>query len=536
MGFTKLNPRQVKDAIYVGSTSGLNAYTGVMYPEPLAYVNGEKYQVKVTTTSTGLSTFNFNSLGVKKAMVNPTSQVASNDLVAGQSYIFTYDSSLDSGSGAFIRMGGGGDGSDPGGDTYFGDLLGAPYDSVALAGEFRKSRKVITSDAIIQTDDNSLIVFESATPINFTIDQLTATTKCSFINKGTGEVTFVDGVGVTHTGVSSLEGQSGSVYPTAFVYYDTATTPLIAAGGGGGGASDWGDLGGTITDQTDLVAYVGSQISAAVTGLFDDRGNFNASVNAYPSSGGSGTAGAILKGDIWTVSVAGTMPTSQPVQVGDTIRALVDTPGNTQANWAIGQNNIKNAGDVVNTPAGNISATDVQAAINELDTEKQPIDSDLTAIAALSPSNDDIIQRKAGAWTNRTIAQLAADLGIASGWTNVTTSSSTSGNFSLDMSSSIRKFFAIGTTQTGNIVLTAISNATNMMEALLTVRITGTRTLNLNAISNVKMGREETSSVRWDTSTKILTLEGLTGSSFLIIFTKDDVGNILVSASYRYEP
>lgn len=40
----------------------------------------------------------------------------------------------------------------------------------------------------------------------------------------------------------------------------------------------------------------------------------------------------------------------------------------------------------------------------------QPLDADLTAIAGLSPSNDDIIQRKTGAWTNRTMAQLIADL------------------------------------------------------------------------------------------------------------------------------
>lgn len=46
----------------------------------------------------------------------------------------------------------------------------------------------------------------------------------------------------------------------------------------------------------------------------------------------------------------------------------------------------------------------------------QPLDSDLTAIAALTPTNDDVIQRKAGAWTNRTIAQLSADLGIAAGY------------------------------------------------------------------------------------------------------------------------
>lgn len=45
-------------------------------------------------------------------------------------------------------------------------------------------------------------------------------------------------------------------------------------------------------------------------------------------------------------------------------------------------------------------------------TDAQPLDSDLTAIAALSPSNDDIIQRKAGAWTNRTPAQFKTDLAL----------------------------------------------------------------------------------------------------------------------------
>ncbi len=55
--------------------------------------------------------------------------------------------------------------------------------------------------------------------------------------------------------------------------------------------------------------------------------------------------------------------------------------------------------------------TDLQTALDA----KQPLDSDLTAIAGLAPSNDDVIQRKAGAWTNRTIAQLKADLAITAG-------------------------------------------------------------------------------------------------------------------------
>ena len=38
---------------------------------------------------------------------------------------------------------------------------------------------------------------------------------------------------------------------------------------------------------------------------------------------------------------------------------------------------------------------------------------ELTAIGALAPADDDVLQRKAGAWTNRTPAQLLTDLGIS---------------------------------------------------------------------------------------------------------------------------
>lgn len=46
------------------------------------------------------------------------------------------------------------------------------------------------------------------------------------------------------------------------------------------------------------------------------------------------------------------------------------------------------AADVTFDPAGNISSTNVQAAIEELDAEKQPLDSDLTALAGLAIAAD----------------------------------------------------------------------------------------------------------------------------------------------------
>ena len=104
-----------------------------------------------------------------------------------------------------------------------------------------------------------------------------------------------------------------------------------------------------------------------VVGLWDDRGNFDASVNAYPSSGGSGTAGAIMKGDIWTISVTGTLPTGLVVEVGDTVRALIDSPGNTQANWAIAQNNLgyvaENQANKTDTITGNEASSTLFASI-----------------------------------------------------------------------------------------------------------------------------------------------------------------------------
>jgi hypothetical protein len=111
------------------------------------------------------------------------------------------------------------------------------------------------------------------------------------------------------------------------------------------GVSAFADLEGNARDNADLNSeldqvltdaqnYTDNAVDAAVVGLYDDRGNHDASTNLFPSSGGSGTAGAILKGDIWTISVAGTLG-GEGVIPGQTVRAKVDSPGTTAGNWAI---------------------------------------------------------------------------------------------------------------------------------------------------------------------------------------------------------
>jgi len=64
------------------------------------------------------------------------------------------------------------------------------------------------------------------------------------------------------------------------------------------------------------------------------RGDFDASSNTFPTSGGTGSGGAIAKGDEFDISVEGTLG-GVLCPVGTTIRARQDVPGNTLANWRI---------------------------------------------------------------------------------------------------------------------------------------------------------------------------------------------------------
>lgn len=95
---------------------------------------------------------------------------------------------------------------------------------------------------------------------------------------------------------------------------------------------------GTASENLPTMADVNTAIVSAVVGLFDDRGNYDASSNTYPVAGGSGTAGAVLKGDVWQISVAGTLG-GKVVSVGDSVRALIDSPAQVAANWAQIENN-----------------------------------------------------------------------------------------------------------------------------------------------------------------------------------------------------
>ncbi len=68
--------------------------------------------------------------------------------------------------------------------------------------------------------------------------------------------------------------------------------------------------------------------------LVDYRGDFDASVNLYPSSGGGGGGGLILKSNIWIIAIGGTIDGNAVIQ-GQMLMAKIDNPGQTSANWFI---------------------------------------------------------------------------------------------------------------------------------------------------------------------------------------------------------
>lgn len=164
------------------------------------------------------------------------------------------------------------------------------------------------------------------------------------------------------------------------------------------------------------VQAVNNAINTAVVGLLDYRGTYDASSNLFPASGGSGLLGAILKGDFWIASVAGTLGGTS-VTIGDLIIALIDTPGQTAGNWDIVSNelgyvpeNVANKDTDSTFAANSDTKYPSQKAVKTAVDGKQPLDSDLTTIAGLTATSDNVMQAKAGAWASRTLAQLMSDL------------------------------------------------------------------------------------------------------------------------------
>jgi hypothetical protein len=150
--------------------------------------------------------------------------------------------------------------------------------------------------------------------------------------------------------------------------YDSGTATWVPAAGGGGG--------GAPTDADYLVGTANGSLSAEIV------------VGTSPGGELGGT---------WA------SPTVDATHSGSS-HASVQAAAEATAAAALSAHSADTTG------VHGIADTSALLDTGAIGSTVEAHDTDLTAIAGLSPSNDDVLQRKAGAWTNRTPTQLIADL------------------------------------------------------------------------------------------------------------------------------
>jgi hypothetical protein len=87
------------------TATGTDTYAATPDPVISAYATGQKFQIKFTNASSGVSTLNLNTVGAKKIFINPTTQATTGHIVAGQISILVYDAALDAAAGGFLMIG-----------------------------------------------------------------------------------------------------------------------------------------------------------------------------------------------------------------------------------------------------------------------------------------------------------------------------------------------------------------------------------------------------------------------------------------------
>jgi hypothetical protein len=173
--------------------------------------------------------------------------------------------------------------------------------------------------------------------------------------------------------------------------------------------------------------YFRSAAGRTATIYTDTAGTVLAAINTYD---GTGVPAGLIAGSVVTIDQYSRLPVFWFPNNIDIVYAKVNPGGpviainaDYDARLDAATGGVPSATVVTETSYGQASAVGVAADFSRGDHTHgspalttpgaigaQPVDSDLTAIAALTPADDDLIQRKAGAWTNRTMAQTKTDL------------------------------------------------------------------------------------------------------------------------------
>lgn len=199
---------------------------------------------------------------------------------------------------------------------------------------------------------------DGLTPVRLWADPVTHRLLVDF-PAGTGDV--VGPAGATADDIVLFDGATGKLIKDSGAKLSDYQTSLGFTPENVANKSTSVSTDGSSDTKYPSVKAVKDYADGLVSGLLDYRGGYDASGNTYPTTGGSGTAGAVMKGDLWIISVAGSLG-GTAVQIGDSVIANTDTPGQTAGNWNILNGNISYVPEDVANKVTSISgsSTDTQ--------------------------------------------------------------------------------------------------------------------------------------------------------------------------------
>lgn len=241
-------------------------------------------------------------------------------------------------------------------------------------------RTALTVNYSILADDYMLAYTALAAPRTATLPTAASVTGQVYIIKDESGNATTNNLTIATTSSQTIDATSTYVinvnYGWVAVYSNGSNWNVVTSSAIVGLDSDLVALAGISTNG--LLAHTGSGTAAART--------LAAGSAKLTITNGDGVSGNPTV-DLGSVASTDLSDSSSIYKSGGTDVAVVD--GGTGSSTASG----------ARTNLGVVIGSDVQAH-----------DSDLDAVAALSPSDDDILQRKSGAWTNRTLAQMKADI------------------------------------------------------------------------------------------------------------------------------
>lgn len=445
----------------VFTAGGTNTYTVTVGAGVSAYPSsGDQlaFDVLFTNGNSGSSTLNVNGLGAKTLKKSVSTNLSSGDILAGGIYRVAYD-------GTNFQIVGGL--SSGGGAGTWGSITGTFTDqtdakayidatSLLAINTQASSYTLVLTDGTTSTGKNTMIIMTDASAKNLTVP----------LNSS---VAFPIGTQIPITNVSGLltvvETGGVTITPTGGDLTVTAGAVLVKEG-----TDTWRLHNGTAVDLSNYIAMSGTTIqqgSGTVNGQAQLNGDAGSSLTIGNSDNSSALAVEEERTGIFSgftslflgtenADDAAVFFDGRTVKTGIVLYAANGTFAPTDSSFVTKKWVEDNAGggavssvfsrtgDVVaasgdydavfvtNTPAGGIAATEVQSAINELDTEKVPNGRTIGTTSPLSGGGDLSANR------TLTIANAAADgstKGAAS--FNATYFDASSGNISPDLTNGL---------------------------------------------------------------------------------------------------